>query len=127
MHEQALGLAGALLWLVSSVLPVALYLVAAADATRSRRRTSLVIEAVWMGRPRRLSEPHSGGEGTIRVVDPARPEVRVGRACAPVDHENLERFGWSERTDEGRRRVVRSAARVAVFPCSRSASGHVCW
>ena len=123
MHEQALGLAGALLWLVSSVLPVALYFVAAADATRSRRRTSLVIEAVWMGRPRRLSEPHSGAEGTIRVVDPARPrrvsephsgggwttrvadppppEVRVGRACVPVDHENLERFGWSERTDEG--------------------------
>ncbi len=38
MHEQALGLAGALLWLVSSVLPIALYLVAAADVTRSRRR-----------------------------------------------------------------------------------------
>ena len=67
-----------------------------------------------MGRPRRVSEPHSGGGWTTRVVDAPPAEVRVGRACVPVDHENLERFGWSERTDEGRRRVVRSALRFAA-------------
>ena len=67
-----------------------------------------------MGRPRRVSEPHSGGGWTTRVVDAPAPEARVGRACAQVDHENLERFGWSERTDEGRRRVVRSALRFAA-------------
>ena len=67
-----------------------------------------------MGRPRRVSEPHSGGGWTTRVADPPPPEVRVGRACVPVDHENLDRFGWSERTDEGRRRVVRSALRFAA-------------
>ena len=67
-----------------------------------------------MGRPRRVSEPHSGGGWTTRVVDAPAPEIRVGRTCAPVDHENLERFGWSERTDEGRRRVVRSALRFAA-------------
>ena len=67
-----------------------------------------------MGRPRRVSEPHSGGGWTTRVVDAPRPEARVGRACVPVDHENLDRFGWSERTDEGRRRVVRSALRFAA-------------
>ncbi len=67
-----------------------------------------------MGRPRRVSEPHTGGGWTTRVVDAPRPETRVGRACVPVDHENLERFGWSERTDEGRRRVVRSALGFAA-------------
>ena len=67
-----------------------------------------------MGRPRRVSEPHSGGGWTTRVADAPPPEVRVGRACVPVDHENLDRFGWSERTDEGRRRVVRSALRFAA-------------
>ena len=67
-----------------------------------------------MGRPRRVSEPHAGGGWTTRVADPPPPEVRVGRACVPVDHENLDRFGWSERTDEGRRRVVRSALRFAA-------------
>ena len=67
-----------------------------------------------MGRPRRVSEPHAGGGWTTRVVDAPAPEVRVGRACVPVDHENLDRFGWSERTDEGRRRVVRSALRFAA-------------
>ena len=54
-----------------------------------------------MGGPRRVSEPHAGGGWTTRVVDAPRPEARVGRACVPVDHENLERFGWSERTDGG--------------------------
>ena len=67
-----------------------------------------------MGRPRRVSEPHAGGGWTTRVADAPPPEVRVGRACVPVDHENLDRFGWSERTDEGRRRVVRSALRFAA-------------
>ena len=67
-----------------------------------------------MGRPRRVSEPHSGGGWTTRVADAPPPEVRVGRACVPVDHENLDRSGWSERTDEGRRRVVRSALRFAA-------------
>ena len=67
-----------------------------------------------MGRPRRVSEPHAGGGWTTRVVDAPASEVRVGRACVPVDHENLERFGWSERTEEGRRRVVRSALRFAA-------------
>ena len=67
-----------------------------------------------MGRPRRVSEPHSGGGWTTRVVDAPAPEARVGRVCVPVDHENLDRFGWSERTDEGRRRVVRSALRFAA-------------
>ncbi len=67
-----------------------------------------------MGRPRRVSEPHSGGGWTTGVVDAPLPEARVGRACVPVNHENLERFGWSERTDEGRRRVVRSALRFAA-------------
>ena len=67
-----------------------------------------------MGRPRRVSEPHSGGGWATRVVDAPLPEARVGRACVPVNHENLERFGWSERTDEGRRRVVRSALRFAA-------------
>ena len=67
-----------------------------------------------MGRPRRVSEPHSGGGWTTRVADAPPPEVRVGRVCVPVDHENLDRFGWSERTDEGRRRVVRSALRFAA-------------
>ena len=67
-----------------------------------------------MGRPRRVSEPHGGGGWTTRVVDAPEPEARVGRACVPVDHENLERFGWSERTDEGRRRVVRSALGFAA-------------
>ena len=67
-----------------------------------------------MGRPRRVSEPHSGGGWTTRVVDAPPPEARVGRACVPVDHENLDRFGWSERTGEGRRRVVRSALRFAA-------------
>ncbi len=66
-----------------------------------------------MGRPRRVSEPHSGGGWATRVVD-AAPEARVGRACVPVNHENLERFGWSERTEEGRRRVVRSALGFAA-------------
>ena len=32
----------------------------------------------------------------------------------PIDHGNLERFGWSERTEEGRRRVVRAALRFAA-------------
>ena len=45
-----------------------------------------------MGRPRRVSEPHSGGGWTTRVADAPPPEVRVGRACVPVDHENLDRF-----------------------------------
>ena len=67
-----------------------------------------------MGRPRRVSEPHSGGGWTTRVADASPPEARVGRACVPVNHENLERFGWSERTDEGRRRVVRSALSFAA-------------
>ena len=67
-----------------------------------------------MGGPRRVSKPHSGGGWTTRVADPLPPEVRVGRACVPVDHENLDRFGWSERTDEGRRRVVRTALRFAA-------------
>ncbi len=67
-----------------------------------------------MSRPSRVSEPHSGGGWTTRLVDEARPEARVGRACVPVDHENLDRFGWSERTGEGRRRVVRSALRFAA-------------
>ena len=67
-----------------------------------------------MGRPRRVSEPHSGAGWTTRVADAPPPEVRVGRACVPVDHENLDRSGWSERTDEGRRRVVRSALRFAA-------------
>ena len=67
-----------------------------------------------MGRPRRVSEPHAGGGWTTRVVDTLAPEARVGRACVPVNHENLERFGWSERTDEGRRRVVRSALGFAA-------------
>ena len=67
-----------------------------------------------MDRPRRVSEPHSGGGWATRVVDAPLPEARVGRACVPVNHENLERFGWSERTDEGRRRVVRSALRFAA-------------
>ena len=67
-----------------------------------------------MGRSRRVSEPHSGGGWTTRVANAPAPEVRVGRTCAPVDHENLERFGWSERTDEGRRRVVRSTLRFAA-------------
>ena len=61
-----------------------------------------------------MSEPHSSGGWTTRVVDAPAPEARVGRACVPVDHENLDRFGWSERTDEGRRRVVRSALRFAA-------------
>ena len=47
-------------------------------------------------------------------MDPPAPEIRVGRARVPVDHKNLERFGWSERTDEGRRRVVSSALRFAA-------------
>ena len=67
-----------------------------------------------MGRPRRVSESHAGGGWTTRVVDAPAPEARVGRACVPVNHENLERFGWSERTDEGRRRVVRSALGFAA-------------
>ena len=67
-----------------------------------------------MGRPRRVSEPHAGGGWTTRVVDAPAPEAPVGRACVPVNHENLERFGWSERTDEGRRRVVRSALGFAA-------------
>ncbi len=67
-----------------------------------------------MGRSRRVSEPHAGGGWTTRVADAPPPEARVGRACVPVDHENLERFGWSERTDEGRRRVVRSALGFAA-------------
>ena len=67
-----------------------------------------------MGRSRRVSEPHAGGGWATRVADAPPPEARVGRACVPVDHENLERFGWSERTDEGRRRVVRSALSFAA-------------
>ena len=67
-----------------------------------------------MGRPRRVSEPHSGGGWTTGVADAPAPEVRVGRACVSVDHENLDRFGWSEWTDEGRRRVVRSALNFAA-------------
>ena len=67
-----------------------------------------------MGRPRRVSEPNYGGGWTTRVVDPPLLEARVGRACVPINHENLERFGWSERTDEGRRRVVRSALGFAA-------------
>ena len=67
-----------------------------------------------MGRPRRVSEPHAGRGWTTRVADAPAPEVRVGRACVPVNHENLERFGWSERTEEGRRRVVRSALGFAA-------------
>ncbi len=67
-----------------------------------------------MGRPKRASQPHSGDGWTTRVVDASGPEARVGRACVPIDHGNLERFGWSERTEEGRRRVVRAALRFAA-------------
>ena len=67
-----------------------------------------------MGRSRRESEPRSGREWTAGVADPPSPEVRVGPACVPVDDENLQRFGWSERTDKGRRRVVRTALRFAA-------------
>ena len=67
-----------------------------------------------MGRPRRVSEPNSAGGWTTRVVDPPAPEPRVGRGSVPVDHEHLERFGLSERTGEGRRRVVRSALGFAA-------------
>ena len=62
-----------------------------------------------VGRPRRVSEPNTGGGWTTRIVDPPAPAPRVGRGSVPVDHEHLERFGLSERTGEGRRRVVRSA------------------
>ena len=65
-------------------------------------------------RPRRVSEPNTGGGWTTRVVDPPAPEPRVGRGCVPVDHEHLERFGLGDRTGEGRRRVVRSALRFAA-------------
>ena len=67
-----------------------------------------------IGRPRRVSEPNAGGGWTTRVVDPPAPGPRVGRGCVPVDHEHLERFGLSERTAEGRERVVRSALRFAA-------------
>ncbi len=67
-----------------------------------------------MGPPRRVSEPHAGGEWMTRSADAPRPEARVGRVCVPVDHEYLERFGWSERTDKGRRRVVRAALHFAA-------------
>ena len=51
-----------------------------------------------MGGHRRVSELNLGGRCTTRVVDPPLPEVRVGRACVPIDHESLERFGLSYRT-----------------------------
>ena len=64
--------------------------------------------------PRRVSEPNAGGGWSTRVVDPPAPGPRVGRRCVPVDHEYLERFGLGERTEEGRRRIVRSALRFAA-------------
>ena len=66
------------------------------------------------GRPRRVSEPDAGGGWATRVADPPAPEPRVGRGCLPVDQEHLDRFGLGERTEEGRRRVGRSALRFAA-------------
>ena len=67
-----------------------------------------------MGPPRRVTEPHSDPESTAAAADTPAPEARVGRACVPVDDENLKRCGWSERTDKGRRRIVRETLRFAA-------------
>ena len=67
-----------------------------------------------MGPPRRVTERHSDRESTAAVADAPVPEARVGRECIPVDDENLKRFGWSERTDKGRRRIVRETLRFAA-------------
>ena len=67
-----------------------------------------------MGGPGRVSAPNSGGGWTARAIDAPRPEARVGPTSVPVDHDHLDRFGWDERSEEGRRRVVRSALRFAA-------------